>query len=105
LHTLLLRRLDRDIGDLPAAVGFEQPRRIRTIGFVATHVKPHIARGQQPHPMTLGLEYPRPMMRTAAGFHHHPQRRAVGQTSRKRRPRQSLALDDPALRIGEGQGL
>lgn len=80
LHALLLRRLDRHLDDLPAAIGFKHPRRIRAIGFVAADVRSHVARRQQTHRVSLTLEHPRPMMRAAAGRHHHPQWRVIQRT-------------------------
>lgn len=58
LHALLLRRLDRDRRDLPAAVGLQNFGRIGAVGFVAAHVRPHVAGMEQAHLMTVRPGHP-----------------------------------------------
>ena len=62
------------------------------------HVKPLLSSFS-----TVALEAARPAVRTPAGLHQHPQRRPGLQRPDERPAREALALDDPALRIGEGQ--
>lgn len=103
LDALLLRGLDRHRRNAGAAISFQYPGHVVAVGLVAAHVGAHVPRRKQAHRVALALEAARPAVRTPAGLHQHPQRRPGLQRPDERPAREALALDDPALRIGEGQ--
>src|SRR6266480_2476040 len=75
-------------------------RPVRGVGLVPLHVGTHILRRQQPYFYSSAAKRACPMMRGAAGFHHHQLHRPVVEPPCKLRPRQSRFLDYLPAPIG-----
>jgi len=84
LHALLCGRFDRHRIDLRTAIGFEQARRIGTIGLVAPDIGSHVACRQQAHGVALSNKSSCPIVRAAARFHHHTHGKMIFQHPAKR---------------------
>ena len=103
LDRLLLDRLDRHRADLAAAGRLEQRTGIRGIGLVALHIGAHVLRRQQPHLVPLRLQAARPVLRRAAGLHHHHARRMVAKEPGELTAAQLRAPRDPILAMRHRQ--
>src|SRR6266480_5346402 len=100
LQSLLFDRLHRHWLDVAGASRFKQCNRVRGVGLVPLHVGTHILRRQQPYFYSSAAKRACPMMRGAAGFHHHQLHRPVVEPPCKLRPRQSRFLDYLPAPIG-----
>ena len=76
---LMLDRLDGHGVNLLVSIRFEEPFRIGAVGFIASDVRPHVVRGQQPHGMPEWLQLARPVMSRTAGLEHDGRRRLLGE--------------------------
>jgi len=98
----LLRRLDRDFVYFRVTVGLQQGFAIGSVGLVATTVWAHVVCRQHPYRMTGRRGLARPVVRAAAGFHHHRRHRPVRQPFSKGQAAQTLPANDPMIGIRHG---
>ena len=95
LQGLLVDGLDGHGGHTGAAIGFEHRFRIGAVGLVAAHVGPHVLDRDQADGKSTRLAAAPPVVRGAAGLHHH--RRPHGEAVDKGfelPSRQPFSVDD-----------
>ena len=71
--------LDGDGVNLLIPIGFEKPFRVGAVGLVASHVRPHVVRGEEPHRMPEWLKLSRPVVRGPACLQEDRGRRPLGE--------------------------
>jgi hypothetical protein len=76
--------------------------RVRGVGLVALHIGTHVLRREQPYLDPPGPQRACPVVRRAAGLHHHQGHRPVVDPARKLRLREPRFLHHPPALIGNG---
>jgi hypothetical protein len=101
LQRLLLDRLHPHRREVGTARRFEQGASVGGIGLVALDVGAHVRRRQQSDLDPQAVEPARPVMRGAAGFHHHQAHGTISEKALELGTRQPLLLDHPPRTIGD----
>jgi len=101
LRPELLDRLHRDRPDIACARRLKQRLRIGSIGLVPLHVGAHVLCRQQPYFDAARANQPRPVVRRAAGLHHHQPHTAVVEPALELRSGETRSLDDLPTAIGQ----